>query len=325
MSIAPNIKDDIKDLLEKRSNQSIEEQIDEARIVVSQINEVDSYAAYAHIREKLGKNSRRVSFVSLLTRVAAVLFVPVLITSGWLAYKLHTSTNNDSLAMQEITSPVGVRSHVVLSDGSTVWLNAESTLKFPVPFQKDIRSVDLKGEAFFEVAKNKAKPFVVNSGGVNVKVLGTRFDCKAFEEDKTIEVILEEGKIALNSTSSSNEYDAVLKPGDHAVIEKSTGKMNIRNEDVTKYIAWHQGKLVFANTPISEVAQMLERWYGVEVVIGNKDILNYRFTTTFDNESIFNVIELLELSSPIQLKYVPASIGPDNKIKTKAKVIINKK
>lgn len=325
MTTTPNIEDKVKDLIETRNAQSVEDQIDEARRIVLEIDEVDSYAAFARISNLISGSGRPVKFIQLLTRIAAVLFIPLALASGWLFYKQYSQSGSGELAMQEITSPAGIRSQVVLPDGSKVWLNAESILKFPVPFQKNIRNVNLKGEAFFEVTKNEKKPFVVQSGDVKVKVLGTRFDCKAFEEDKTIEVILEEGKVALNSSTNNEDREAILKPGDHAVIEKTTGELKISNEDIGKYIAWHQGKLVFANTPMSEVAQMLERWYGIEIVIKDKNILDYRFTTTFDNESIFNVIELLELSSPIQLKYVPASIGADNKIKTKAKVVINKK
>jgi len=325
MATTPNIEDKVKDLLETRNAQSIEEQIDEARRIVSEIDEVDSYAAFAQVSNRISGNTHPVRFLQLLTRVAAILFIPLAVASGWVFYKQYSQKDSGELAMQEITSPAGIRSQVVLPDGSKVWLNAESTLKFPVPFQQNIRNVDLKGEAFFEVTRNEKKPFVVHSGSVNVKVLGTRFDCKAFDEDKTIEVILEEGKVALNSGNQNGENEAILKPGDHAVIEKSTGKMNIQSEDIGKYIAWHKGKLVFSNTPISEVAQMLERWYGVEVVINDKDILNYRFTTTFDNESIFHVIELLGLSSPIQLKYIPASIAKDNKTQNRAKVLISKK
>ncbi len=325
MATTPKIQDKVKDLLKTRSIQNIEEQIDEARRIVSEIDKVDSYAAFARISARIRTNERPIKLLQLLTRVAAILFIPLSLASGWLFYKQYSLQKPAELAMQEITSPAGIRSQVVLPDGSKVWLNAESTLKFPVPFQEDMRNVDLKGEAFFEVTKNEKKPFVVQSGDVKVKVLGTRFDCKAFEEDKTIEVILEEGKVSLNSSTNNEDRKAILKSGDRAVIEKTTGELKISNEDIGKYIAWHQGKLVFANTPMAEVAQMLGRWYGIEIEIKDKSILDYRFTTTFNNESIFNVIELLELSSPIRMKYIPATIGIDNKLKTKAKVILTKK
>lgn len=325
MTKFPHIQDSVKDLIDARSAQGPEEQILDASRVVSEIEGVDSQAAFAKVSARIRREQRPARLLNVLMRIAAALFIPLLLASSWLFYRQFSQEDDGKFAMQQITSPVGIRSQVVLADGSKVWLNAESTLKFPVPFPKDARNVDLEGEAFFEVAKNQKQPFVVHSGNVEVKVLGTKFDCKAFAEDRTIEVILEEGSVALNSNVASGHEESILKPGDRAVIEKATGETKIRNEAIGKYIAWHTGKLVFDNTSMAEVASMIERWYGVEVVVQDPEILNYRFTTTFDNESIFHVIELLGLSSPIQLKYVPASIGKEKKQQTKAKILISKK
>jgi len=325
MKEIPQIQDKIKGLIETRSSQEPEDQIIEARQIVCEIDEIDSRAAFTRVSDRIRNAQPAYRVLNMAMRVAATLFIPLLLASSWLFYKQFSQVDSAKLAMQEITSPPGIRSQVVLPDGSKVWLNAESTLKFPVPFPKDFRNVDLLGEAFFEVTKNQKQPFVVHSGNVEVKVLGTRFDCKAFGEDRTIEVILEEGKVALNSNIASGQEESFMKPGDRAVIDKATGEIQIRNEKIDKYIAWHNGKLVFDNTPMAEVASMLERWYGVEVVVKDPDIFKYRFTTTFDNESIFHVIELLSLSSPIQMKYVQASIGKDNETQTRAKILISKK
>ena len=325
MKQIPQIQDKIKDLIEIRSSQEPDNQIIEARLVINEIDEIDSRVAFARISDQIRKSQPAYRILNIAMRIAATLFIPLLLASSWLFYKQYAPMDAGKLAMQEVTSPAGIRSQVVLPDGSKVWLNAESTLKFSVPFSKDIRNVDLKGEAFFEVTKNQKQPFVVHSGNIAVKVLGTRFDCKAFDEDNTIEVILEEGKVALNSNVASGQDESIMKPGDRAVIEKTTGETLIKNEEIGKYIAWHTGKLVFDNTSMADVVSMLERWYGVEVTVQDKDILNYRFTTTFDNESIFHVIELLSLSSPIQMKYVQASIGKDNKTQNRAKVLISKK
>lgn len=325
MTEIPQIQDKIKDLIEIRSSQEPEDQIIEARRIVFEIDEVDSRTAFAHVSEQIRKSQPAYRVLNIAMRIAATLFIPLLLASTWLFYKQYSQAETNELAMQEVTSPLGIRSQVVLPDGSKVWLNAGSTLKFPVPFPKKMRNVDLQGEAYFEVKKNLKHPFVVHSGNIEVKVLGTSFDCKAFEEDKNIEVILVEGKVALNPNVASGQDESILIPGDRAIIEKATGKIRIKNEEIGKYIAWHNGKLVFDNTSMEEVSSMLERWYGVEVVVQDKEILNYRFTTTFDNESVFHVIELLSLSSPIHLKYVQASIGKDNKTQTRAKILISKK
>jgi len=324
MTKIPHIQDKIETLLERRSTQEPEEQVADARRIVSEIETIDSRAAFAHVQNRIKKERNQGRSLNFLMKVAAVLFIPLLLASSWLFYK-QLDPGHARFAMQEITSPPGIRSQVVLPDGSRVWLNAESTIKFHVPFSKDSRNVDLMGEAFFDVAKNPKQPFVVHSGNVDVKVLGTRFNYKAFKEDKNIEVVLEEGKIALSLNSNSGNKEAVLKPGDLAIIEKESGETSISNQKINKYIAWHTGRLVFENTPMSEVALMLERWYGVEVIVQDPKILNYRFTTTFDNESLFHVIELLGLSSPIRINYIPAAIGKDNQTQIKSKVLINKK
>ena len=325
MTKIPHIQHKIEDLLEARSIQQPYEQITDARQIVSEIETIDSRLAFVQVQKRIRAEQKVGRFLNTAMRVAAVLFVPLLLASSWLFYQQFGPTDNAKLAVQEITSPPGIRSQVVLPDGSKVWLNAESTIRFPVPFPKDSRNVDLLGEAFFDVIKNPKQPFVVRSGHVDVKVLGTRFNYRAFKEDKNIEVVLEEGKIELNLNTNSGLKESVLIPGDRAVIEKESGEMNISNQKINKYIAWHTGKLVFENTPMSEVASMLERWYGVEVVIQDPGIMNYRFTTTFDNESLFHVIELLGLSSPIHIEYIPATIGKDLQTQVRSKILINKK
>ena len=324
MKNTPNIQEKIKDLLKDRINQEPEEQITEAGRIISEIENIDSKIPFARAQRQIQKSKQPITILNMLSRVAAILFIPLLVASAWLFYNQQKPTHTQ-FAIQEITSPPGTRSQVVLPDGSKVWLNAESTIKFQVPFQEESREVGLLGEAFFDVAKNPEQPFIVQSGNVKVKVLGTRFNYKAFAEDKNIEVVLEEGKIALNLQGKTGTQEAIMKPGDRAVIEKESGKATIGNENINKYIAWHSGKLVFDNTPMSEVARLLERWYGIEVTVQDPEIMNYRFTTTFDNESLFQIIELLGLSSPIRIEYIPATFGKNNQAQTKSKVHISKK
>ena len=324
MTNTPNIHEKIKDLLKDRINQEPEEQIIEAGRIISEIENIDSKIAYAYVQRQIQKSKQPISLLNTLIRIAAMLFIPLLITSAWLFFNPQ-KTSPSQFAIQEITSPPGTRSQVVLPDGSKVWLNAESTIKFSIPFHEESREVDLLGEAFFDVAENPDQPFIVQSINVKVKVLGTRFNFKDFAEDKNIEIVLEEGKISLNIPGKTGNQEAIMEPGDRAVIDKESGKATVGNENINKYIAWHSGKLVFDNTTMSEVAQLLERWYGIEVTVKDQEIMNYRFTTTFENESLFHVIELLGLSSPIRIEYIPATFGGNNQVQTKSKVLISKK
>lgn len=323
MTSNPDIRNTVSTLIKGRIHQEQADQIIEARQIIAEMETIDSAAAFSRVQQQIRQSRKPFSLFNALIKVAALLFIPLLAGSFWIIYNLQSSSSLH-YAMQEITSPPGIRSQVVLPDGSKVWLNAESTIRFPIPFHKECRSIDLQGEAFFEVAKNETLPFVVESGKVKVQVLGTRFNFKAYANEPTVEVILEEGKIALNLPEIV-EKEVYLKPGDHLVYEKTNHKAKLSNENIQKYIAWHTGKLIFNNTPITEVAQMLSRWYGIEVVVADPEIMNYRFTTTFENESLFQVIELLGLSSPLQIKYMPATVGKDPQKPSKSKVIIYKK
>ena len=312
-------------LISGRLNQDFEDQISEATAAISEIEGVDSRRAYLKVQNRIKREGRYMLFVSSLSRIAAVLFIPLLIASGVLLYRQMNLKENQQFAIQEITSPTGVRSQIVLPDGSNVWLNAESTIKFKVPFDQKIRNVSLSGEAFFDVQKNPNVPFVVNSGGVNVKVLGTRFNYRSFEGENNIEIVLEEGKVSLNTDGEKRANEVIMKPGDRVVFDKTSNITRITNEKIEKYIAWHDGKLVFDETLMPEVAIQIGRWFGVDVEIADPKINNYRITTTFDNESLHQVLELLRLSSPIDIKYIQATINKTNQIQTKSKVIFSKK
>jgi ferric-dicitrate binding protein FerR (iron transport regulator) len=313
------------DLLEKRKNQDIESQISEASRIVSEIEAIDSKSAYLRISKKIHSRNRTTLYLQILTRIAAVLFIPALITSIWLYNQTKTPVVSLPYAMQEISTPSGVRSKIVLPDGSTVWLNSQSTLKFRAPFDSFSRDVSLTGEAFFDVKKNPDAPFFVQSGKAQVKVYGTRFNCKAFAEEDKIEVVLEEGKVSLTTGGVEKAIEKILKPGDRAVIDKTDDQTNITHEKIEKYIAWHDGKLVFDETPMQEVAIRLARWYGIDVVIDDPRISKYKITTTFDNESLHQVLELLGMSSPIDIQYVQATVDQTTQEQTKSKVIFSRK
>ena len=325
MSNTPEIQSKITNLLAELTKQEQEDQIIEADRILTEMESIDSQLALDQIQSRLQNRFKVYWSGKVFGKVAAVLFIPLLLTSAWLFYLQINSKKNQQYAMQEITSPPGVRSQVVLPDGSRVWLNSGSTIRFSVPFHKEAREVDITGEAFFDVKKNPEQPFIVQSGKVQVKVLGTRFNYKSFDEDPTIDIILEKGKIALDIQSETGEKEVFMKPGEHAIIDKESNVATIKSENICKYVAWHNGKLVFDNTPISEVAKTLARWYGVEVVAKDPEIMNYRFTTTFENESLLEVIELLSLSSPIQIKYLPATVGKEKQKLTRSKVLISKR
>jgi ferric-dicitrate binding protein FerR (iron transport regulator) len=314
-----------RSFLTTRQRQNVDAQIVEAEQIVHSIDRIDSRKAFKQVQSRIQKTEDRIRVLNILTRAAAILFVPLLIASTLFFYKLRVQPDIEQFATQKISNPSGIRSEIVLPDGSRVWLNAKSTLSYNMPFGLKERGVRLTGEAFFEVIKDEQKPFKVESGKVNVTVLGTRFNYKAFPEDKDIEVVLAEGKVRLSSPGSKTGKEIILKPGERAVVNKTTHQTNISSENIEKYIGWHEGKLIFDECPLSEVALRLERWFGVEVKIADPKILTYEISTTFENESLHQILALLEIASPIKAELIPATIDRTTQTKNSEKVIITGK
>jgi ferric-dicitrate binding protein FerR (iron transport regulator) len=216
---------------------------------------------------------------------------------------------------------------VVLPDGTDLWLNAESKIKYGIPFTRENRQVELSGEAFLKVVKNENAPFIVNAGAASVKVLGTQFNVKAYPEDEQLEVALTEGSVDFaGTTADGKKAAATLIPNDFLAMNKATGKFRLENKNLNNHISWVKNIIIFDETPMPEVAKTLERWYGVKVVVADAEINKYRFNTTFENESLFRVLELLELSSPaIKIKYTPGKINRQTNIASPSTVTITPK
>jgi len=296
----------IKNRIEERLVQSKEDQIVEAYNILKEIDQIDTKKALSKVSSLIESNNSRSTFLYYLMRVAAVLFIPLLVATGWLLINRNTEKTPTKFAYQDIYNPGGIRSNIILPDGSQVWLNGNSRLKYQIPFDTKLRKVEIEGEAFFDVKKNPDKPFIVTNGSLTVKVLGTRFNFKSYLNDTFSEVVLQEGSVSLSLAGNSTTNQVVLKPGERAVHENSSSKFNIEKVNINNYIGWKTGKLILNATSMTDVAKMLERWYNIEVKIEGSKILNYEFTTTFENESLSQVLELLSMSSPIKTIYTPA-------------------
>jgi transmembrane sensor len=201
---------------------------------------------------------------------------------------------------ETISTPYGERTSFLLPDGTKVSLNSNSQLMFPKEFAENLRRVELSGEAFFEVAPDKEAPFVVHTAALDVRVLGTAFNVEAFPGASHVNTTLVHGKVILErevdhqttTLAEMNPYDRVVFSVDHQEvhIQKQT--------NLEQYIGWKDGKLVFLNASIEEVAKKLELWYNVSVQIHGEDLKRSHFTATFTNETIEQVLRLLTTSYP---------------------------
>jgi ferric-dicitrate binding protein FerR (iron transport regulator) len=190
-----------------------------------------------------------------------------------------------------IETPRGGEYQVVLSDGTKVWLNAASSLTYPTAFTGQDRQVQLKGEAYFEVAENKDKPFVVTMGEMRVNVLGTHFNVMAYDDENTIKTTLLEGAVKVSKGQASN----LLRPGQEAALDKSSGSLRSRDVDVDEAIAWKNGVFQFGGVSIEAVMREIARWYDVEVEYQGR-VTNQHFRGTIsrsvDASEVFKMLEL---------------------------------
>lgn len=212
---------------------------------------------------------------------------------GQLVYNAHASPNNGGLLMYNVLStPRGGQYELTLPDGSRVWLNAESSLRFPASFVGNEREVELTGEAYFEVAKNKEKPFRVHVGGMKVEVLGTRFNVNGYAEEGNIVTSLLEGSVKLTKGSIKD----LLKPGQQAILNKKKEEIAIADADMGEAIAWKNGLFQFKGDDIAAIMREVGRWYNVEIIY-SENISPRQFEGKISRQAeLSEVLRILELS-----------------------------
>lgn len=210
-----------------------------------------------------------------------------------LVYK-NNGSPVEELAYNKLTVPYGKRFDVVLSDGTHVFLNAGTSLRYPVKFIKGKnRQVYLKGEAFFDVVKDANHPFVVNVDELNVRVLGTTFNISSYPEDMLINTTLVEGSVTVyeNGGPFHTSTSSLLKPGYKAEWNKNDKNISIEETNVALHTAWVKGKIVFRHLPFKSIVKKLERHYNVVITNNNKILDDEFFTASFDIETIEQVFE----------------------------------
>ncbi len=205
--------------------------------------------------------------------------------------------------MNTIQTPRGGQYEVVLADGTKVWLNSASSMSYPTTFTGKNRQVQLKGEAYFEVAEDKNKPFKVFVGDVQVEVLGTHFDVMAYEDENAINTTLLAGAVRVTSKVSASRALAgsvsrVLAAGQEASMDRSSGSLSVNEVDADESIAWKNGFFDFKGVPIETVMRQLARWYDVDVEYEGKTDKHFRGTIS-RSEHVSAVFKMLELTGEV--------------------------
>lgn len=280
-------------------------------------------------------------------RKAAIL---LLVFSLGFALSWHLASNTSLLStdhLNEVIVPQGSKSHLVLPDGSNVWLNAGSRLTYDDNFNRNERIVKLEGEAFFKVTSNKKKPFIVETSHLNVKAYGTAFNVKSYPDDNEIVTTLVEGKVTVEGTRKeftyslepnqnmtyikslniimdySPESKAESKETEEPVVPlKSVKRVKVDKHIKTKlYTSWKDENWIIEGERLKDFATDLERRYNTKIEFGSEEIKGYRFTGTIQNETLEQVLEILRMTAPIKYEvgkgWVRWEIDPDLKDKYK--------
>ncbi|MCW3805546.1 FecR family protein [Plebeiibacterium marinum] len=198
--------------------------------------------------------------------------------------------------------PRGAEYFVILSDSTKVWLNSDSRLRYPTAFVGDVRQVELEGEAYFEVAKNKSMPFRVQTQGQVVEVLGTEFNLCSYKENELIYTTLVEGKVKVFSKDNP-ELTQTLVPGYQSYMYKNSRDISVRKVDVKKYTAWKEGVFYFKNENLETMMHTLSRWYDIEVVFEGDSKRNLKFTGEIKRyENLEQMLHLIEQTQEVHFE-----------------------
>ena len=212
----------------------------------------------------------------------------------------YENTELSELVYNTLKVPYGKKFEVVLSDGTKVFLNAGSSIKFPVKFIPGAkRTVFLSGEAFFDVVANN-DPFTVNAENLNVTVLGTKFNVSAYPEDKSMNTVLIEGSVKLLGDNPNNNTAVILQPEHEAIWDKNQKQIKIEKADIQSATAWMNGQLVFRGVAFKDIIKKLERSYNCSITNNNLSLNDELFSATFDVdiESIEQVMSYISKNSP---------------------------
>lgn len=225
---------------------------------------------------------------------------------GQIVYQVTAQADTDNGKYNVLEAPKGGQYQIVLIDGTKVWLNSASVLKYPARFSASERKVELTGEAYFEVAKNKKQPFRIITDKQEIAVLGTHFNVNAYSDESDTKTTLIEGSVKVSSLTSplsptAGSDNLILKPGQQSVLHH--GAFNIKNVDTEEAIAWKNGYFVFENDNMDMIMRKLERWYDVEVAYTGAEGNRTKVMGTIDkNTDLAEVLKLLEATGKFKFK-----------------------
>jgi ferric-dicitrate binding protein FerR (iron transport regulator) len=274
------------------------------------LTEEEQEELFADIQSKTQPSFQKKSVINVIYKIAASVVLAGGLVLAWYAAKRGDKVIDNQ--QQSIVVPKGQKRKLTLSDGTLIWLNADSKLFYPVAFSAAKREVTLSGEAYFEVKHDASRPFIVHTSTIDIRVLGTVFDVKAYPQDKKVEASLIRGSVQVSVHGEEGKSaPVVLRPNQKFVMLRhntSVGKDSLSNTNLKEHVVetpktqqlretgWRKEILSFENERFADLAIELERWFNIKVIITNPDFKNYRFTGTLNNADLNTVMEALKLS-----------------------------
>lgn len=301
-------------------NRKIAEDYYYLSFAVSSLQSIQNAApqkALEKVNKRIRKNrSQRLTLY--FQRIAAMLLLPLLLLS---AYLLLKPQEQEPIYYLEARMTPGMIGSTILPDGTKVWLNSSSYIKYPNLFSGDTREIELDGEAYFVVTENAEKPFIVHTENSSIKVLGTEFNVDAYSHNSFVATTLVKGAVEFNYKKEDCKTNSIfMHPNEQILYDKSTHQARLNDTYILKDIAWMKGKIILRETPLSEILWILSKRFNVEFTIKDPAFYKHSFTGVFTNQQIERVLEHFKRSSGINYQ-IDHQLDKDGEI-TKSRVVL---
>lgn len=212
----------------------------------------------------------------------------------------NSQITNEEVKYSKLIIPAGGEYQITLSDGTKVWLNSASELRFPSRFTGNSREVELKGEAYFDVTHNSKKPFIVKTADMNIKVYGTEFNICAYDNDNKIAATLVNGKVSIKPV---NGQEVMIYPSEQLSYSRNGQQISIQKVDISLYTSWKDGIYSFENATLEEIMNYIQRWYIFDITYDKENLRNMRFTGEFQKDKPLSYgLELIKLTCEVDFK-----------------------
>lgn len=299
---------------ENEANQKMVDQIHALYLAADTlhvIQKVDTEKVLKKVKNKI--NRKKISWWERTQHIAAVMSIPLLI--GILLMYMDRQEHREIARMLEVKTNPGMTTSIMLPDSTMVYLNSESTLRYPSSFNTDIRKVELTGEAYFDVTKAPQKRFVISTlNHSQIEVYGTSFNVEAYTKDNKLSATLVEGKIGFlfnDGTGTARKID--LQPNQKLIYRPTSGEVKVYKTSCESETAWKEGKIVFNNTSMEDILHTLSKRFNVEFVVKNKNLKEYAFTGSFTTQRLERIMEFFKISSNIHWRYLDSDEITDEK------------